>query len=177
MSTSYKFHFLIIMILMTIQFFSLDIYGHFHLKHVISENSAPNPYGDVLYRKGEYVPLAVEEAPQAYELVFVKHRETLLEEVYYTKKGGSEVVHYWDGKWKSTRDNSFGDLLIFAFFPFCGVIASFAAMAHKMSRTGVIYEWQLMRLPYDRFEIICYFYGFSLILSTIVFGSLGKAPG
>jgi hypothetical protein len=177
MTTSYKFHFLIVMILLTIQFFSLDIYGHFHLKHIINKNAAPNPDGDLLYRKGEYVPLAVEEAPPAYELVLVKQRGTLLEEIYYTKKGASKVVHYWDGKWKSTRDDSFGDLLIFAFFPFCGVIASFAAMAHKMSRTGVIYKWQLMRLPYDRFEIICYSYGFSFILSTIVFGSLGKAPG
>ncbi len=179
MSGNYRFHFVMIMLLLAIQYFSPDVYAFFYLKHVISKNSTPNSYGDILYKKGEYAPVDVDEAPRDYELVLVKHRGKLLEEIYYTKKGAAVIVNILDGKWIGTNDDigNIGGVMVFAIFPVCGVILIISAMLHRMYRTDVIDKWQRMRIPFDRTEIVCLSYGITLHVFSIVLGCLGKAPG
>ncbi len=179
MSGNYKFHILMIIMLLSIQYVSPDLYAFFYLRHVINKNSAPNPNGDILYKKGEYAPIDVDEAPRDYKLVLVKQRGRLLEEIYYTGKGESIAVNFLDGKSIGTGGDigNLGATAVFAIFPVCGVILIISAVLHRRYRSEVIDTLQLMQIQFDRTEKICLCYGIPLLVATIVFGSLGKAPG
>jgi len=172
----YKFHATIVAILLLIQFFILDIYGFFYLRHVINKNSVANSSIGTLYRKGEYVPVDSHEVPPDYKVVLVKRKGELIEEIYYAAKGQERIIDFLNGKWQRSSDGNIGALIVFLFLPLCGFILFSSAILRKAARTGTFFTWQLAKYPYDRFERICFIYGIPLHVSAIVFGLLGRRP-
>jgi len=181
---NYKFHVPIVIILVTIQFFIVDIYSHFYLKYNYEKCLSSNVPGSTLFKKGEYRPVDRRVAPTDFQFVVVNKDNSATYETYYTSRGEKEVLEYLNNRFKSSFIEEDGDLY-FMFLPFCGfaLFILFGLCQGWRTLGSDKYFYWYSRNPLtarfrarpdlNRFETILLIYAVPLCLSPIICHVLG----
>jgi hypothetical protein len=165
---NYKFHLPFIILLLTLQFFTVDIFSYCFLSTV--EKRLAEKRTGTLYKNHEYQGVS-SESPKEYDLAYVERFSSNIIETYYSKNGTKTSVTYDSGKWRSTNIE-FMASKAYMLLPMIGFVMIGVAQLSNMIRTGNIWSWQ--KTTHNTFEKILLIYGIPVFVASIVFGWFGK---
>jgi hypothetical protein len=171
-------HFTVIIALLSIHYFSDDIYIYFSFNSFIKKYSESSSENLKVYRNGLYVPILKKDTyrhlPRDVKIVVVEKDSDITKEIYFSKNGDIIEAIYVNNIIQSITAKSIPSAVSFS-IPLLGIVFGIYSVVHNILRTGNIITWGLMR-RLDSLEKVCIIYtislfGFGLLLLIIKHGS------